>query len=168
MSETFTPLQSPYVPPSPSSSVSKKQIIGAVTTLGLLVAMGGGFFFVNRIQTTSTKAYSTNECVAAGGFAWGSTCPANTTQVGTISDSGQLSSSGTGGVQSCCTRTDSQQVQTSTQTTQTTQTTTQNTPGTNTPGGDGDQVPPPDVVPPNTCNIQKPILTIECPAGCTR
>lgn len=165
MSETFTPLQSPYVSHS-QSSLSKKQVIGAVTTLGLLVAMGGGFFFVNRIQTTSTKAYSTNECVAAGGFAWGSTCPANTTQVGTISDSGQLSSSGTGGVQSCCTRTDTQQVQTSTQTTQTT---TQNTPGTNTPGtGDGDKAPPPDVVPPNSCNIQKPLLKIECPSGCTR
>lgn len=152
MSETFTPLQSPYVSHS-QSSLSKKQVIGAVTTLGLLVAIGGGMLFINSARTTSTKAYSTNECAAAGGYQL-ALCPDGTTTLGGISD---------GTTHSCCVPNDSQQTQT------TTQTTTQNTPGTNTPGGgDGDQAPPPDVVPPNTCNIQKPVLTIDCPNGCTR
>ncbi len=165
MSENFTPLQSPYSPQTTSSSISRKQIVGAITTLGLLVAIGGGMFFVNRSQTSSTKAYSTNECVAQDGFVWGDTCPANTTQIGSISDSGQFSTSSTGGTQSCCTRTDSQQ-------TQTTQTSTSNTPDSTAPGsavpgtGDGDQVPPPNTVPPGACEVKKPVLTIVCPDGC--
>ncbi len=169
MSETFTPLQSPYVSHS-QSSLSKKQVIGAVTTLGLLVAMGGGMLFVNRSQTSSTKAYSTNECIAAGGYKWPGSCPADTTHVGDLNDSGQLSGSDTGGTYVCCVASGSQRVQTSTQTTQTTQTTTQNTPQTNTPGtGDGDQVPPPDVVPPNSCKVPDAQLTIECPdPGCRK
>ncbi|MGB4965987.1 MAG: hypothetical protein WBO77_02680, partial [Microgenomates group bacterium] len=153
MSETFTPLQSPYVSHS-QSSLSKKQVIGAVTTLGLLVAIGGSFLFIGRTQTTSTKAYSTNECAAAGGYQM-ALCPDGTTTLGGISD---------GTTHSCCVPNDSQQTQT------TTQTTTQNTPGTNTPGGgDGDQAPPPDVVPPNSCKVPDAQLTIECPdPGCRK
>lgn len=164
MSETFTPLQSPYIPHE-QSSFSKKQIAGAITTLGLLVAIGGSFFYINNVQTRSTKAFSTDQCVAQGGFEWANSCPPNTTEVGKIDST---SETGTGGIHACCVPNNSlsgasSTTQTGTQST--TQTDTQNT----TPGGDGDKTqatPPPGIVTPPTCNAPKPQLTISCPNGC--
>lgn len=155
MSENFTPLQSPYSPVHTSSGLSRKQIAGAITTLGLLVAIGGGMLYVNRTQTNATKAFSTDQCVSQGGFEWATSCPPNTTDMGKI-DSGQLDS-GTGGLHACCVPNDKLQ--------NTTQTGSQPS----SPGGDGDQIqvtPPETLVTQTTCTMPKVDLTINCPNGC--
>lgn len=166
MSENFTSLHSPYIPPS-QSGLSKKQIVGAVTTLGLLVAIGGSFLYINNVQTRSTKAFSTDQCVAQGGFEWANSCPPNTSEVGKISG-GQLSSSGTGGLHACCVPNNS--VNNINSTSQTgTQSTTQTGTQSTSPGGDGDQTqvtPPGSLVTPPACNVPQPNLTFKCPNGC--
>ncbi len=171
MSDNFTPL-----PPVASKSskwklVSAKKTIGGIMTFGLLAAIGGGMFFINRPQTTGTKAYSTTECAQQGGFEWagseGSTpiCPGDGKNVGTISSSDQGSGDGqlggslggsTGGNHICCVPKTGEQ-------TPVTPLQTQNTPipqDTPVPGE-------PSKTPDNpSCRLPQPQINITCPNGC--
>lgn len=83
MSENYTPL--------PDSSLRSARrfpatpIITSVLTLSLIAAIGIGVLVVNRNQGSGAKAFSTDECIAQGGYNWpGSSCPQDTERLGTI------------------------------------------------------------------------------------
>lgn len=164
MSDNFTPLPSLMSTPPQHRSVSSKQVVAGILTLGLLVAIGSGFFLVNRVQNTATKAYSTDECVAQGGFEWAANCPPNTTSIGNIrstQDGGGRGQPGPGlgdgdTVRVCC------------------KPVTVTTQVTDTPPDIVVSSPPPNITaslasPPPTirvCKLPQVAIDITCPNGC--
>ncbi|OGK49913.1 hypothetical protein A3A56_03545 [Candidatus Roizmanbacteria bacterium RIFCSPLOWO2_01_FULL_40_32] len=91
MTENYTPIPISSLPNTRRFPVTP--LITSVLTLSLFAAIGVGVFVVNKDQGSGAKAFSTDECIGQGGYNWpGSSCPQDTTQLGTI-DAGKSTGS---------------------------------------------------------------------------